>query len=137
MLFRSWNAQANAGFSEGEKTWLKVNENYPQINVESQESDEDSILNYYKKLIQLRKKTPALIYGDYTDLRPDCNKIWLYTRILGDDKILIMNNFTSEPQSCLLVFPVKNLTLLLSNMAVENEIKFALNPYESRVYEFN
>lgn len=132
-----WNSQANAGFSEGAKTWLKVNENYKQINVEAQELEENSVLNYYKKLIQLRKKTPALIYGDYADLRPNCNKIWLYTRILGEDKVLVMNNFTSEKQSFTLDFLVKNLTLLFSNMAVDDESVFILKPYESRVYVFS
>ena len=132
-----WSAEVNAGFSEGEKTWLKVNENYQTINVEAQESKGGSILNYYKKLIQLRKNTPALIYGNYTDLRPDCNKIWLYTRILGDEKVLIMNNFTNETQSFSLDFSVMNLTLLLSNIAVDDKIEFIVKPYESRIYMFN
>jgi oligo-1,6-glucosidase len=131
-----WNSGVNAGFSASEKTWLKVNENYQQINVQNQELEEDSILNYYKKLIQLRKKTPALIYGDYADLRPDCNKIWLYSRILEDEKVLIMNNFTNETQSFTLDFPINNLKILLSNMAIDDEVEFILKPYESRIYVF-
>ena len=67
-----------------------------------------------------------MIYGDYTDLRPDCHKIWLYSRILGNDKVLIMNNFTNETQSFTLDFLVKNLRILLSNMTVDGEVEFHL-----------
>ena len=132
-----WNSAQNAGFSMGEKTWLKVNDNYTKVNVEDQEKDENSILNYYKKMIQLRKNTPTLIYGDYQDLRPDCNKIWLYTRENEEEKILVMNNFTNRNQECEVDFLINSKELLSGNIEIKNDIsnqKFVLNPYESRVY---
>ena len=132
-----WNRGANAGFSEGEKMWLKVNENYKKVNVEAQENDENSILNYYKKMIQLRKNTPALIYGDYQDLRPDCNNIWLYSREYEEKKILVMNNFTDENQAFEADFLINTKELVLANIEVKNEIsnqRYELKPYESRVY---
>ncbi len=52
-----WNTQENAGFTTG-TPWLKVNDNYTEINVETQDTDPDSVLNYYRKLIALRK-SPA------------------------------------------------------------------------------
>ena len=49
-----WNTSSNAGFTTG-IPWLRLNDNYPDVNVASQEKDTDSVLNYYKKLIALRK----------------------------------------------------------------------------------
>ncbi len=132
-----WNSAQNAGFSTAEKTWLKVNQNYQKINVEAQEKDENSVLNYYKKMIQLRKNTPALIYGEYQDLRPDCNNIWLYTRTYEGEKILVMNNFTNQNQEFEIDFLINTKELLLANLENENDVfnqKFVLKPYESRVY---
>jgi oligo-1,6-glucosidase len=132
-----WNAESNAGFSDAEKTWLKTNDNYLSINALSQSLDGNSVLNFYKKLIQIRKQTPALIYGDYHDLRPRCNQIWLYLRTFEEKSYLIMNNFTNKKQS----FEVKQKfiqkELILANVPIENDEsnqRFILKPYESRVY---
>jgi oligo-1,6-glucosidase len=135
-----WNAESNAGFSDAEKTWLKINHNYFSVNALSQSLDENSVLNFYKKLIQIRKQTPALIYGDYLDLRPRCNRIWLYLRTFEENSYLIMNNFTNKKQS----FEVKQKfiqkELILANVPVENDDSnqvFVLKPYESRIYRID
>lgn len=132
-----WNSTPNAGFSEAEKTWLKLNERYKKVNVENQEKDENSILNYYKKMIQLRKNTPTLVYGEYQDLRPSCDKIWLYTRVCEGEKILIMNNFSNQNQEFEVDFLINKKELLLANIEVEKDLSnqgYKLKPYESRVY---
>src|SRR5699024_3426904 len=59
-----WNTETNSGFTTG-KPWMKVNPNYQEINVEAELNDADSILNYYKQLILLRRDHDALIYGNY------------------------------------------------------------------------
>ena len=56
-----WSARAHAGFTDGHQTWLKVNPNHATINAEDQLSDPDSVFHYYRQLLQIRKKTPALI----------------------------------------------------------------------------
>lgn len=135
-----WNTESNAGFSDAEKTWLKTNDNYLPINALNQSLEENSVLNFYKKLIQIRKQTPALIYGDYLDLRPRCNQIWLYLRTFDEESYLIMNNFTNKKQS----FEVKQKfiqkKLILANVPVENDESnqsFVLKPYESRIYRID
>ena len=59
-----WSAAENAGFSSAEP-WIKVNPNYEYINAESQLSDPDSVLSYYRRLIRLRKEHSVFIDGDY------------------------------------------------------------------------
>lgn len=134
-----WDSTKNAGFSESLFTWLKVNENYININVVNQENDADSVLNFYRKLLKIRKENKAIIYGEYNDLRSNCNNIWLYTRNTVDTKILVMNNFTNKIQSFKLVEKITNKILLISNLPVANDIdniNFTLNPYESRIYKY-
>ncbi|MFN3851794.1 MAG: glycoside hydrolase family 13 protein [Spirosomataceae bacterium] len=133
-----WNKTKFGGFTEGKKTWLKVNPNYKQVNVEQQEQDPDSVLNYYRALIILRKKTDALIYGEYIDLRPNCNRIWAYLRQMGKDKYLIINNFTDKEQEFNLTYLSSDLSFIFGNYAFkESKVhgkKYKLRPYESQIY---
>src|SRR5699024_2935804 len=62
-----WSAKKNAGFTDGETPWFKINPNYKTINVASQEKDKNSVLNYYRKLLKTRKENPVLIYGDFEE----------------------------------------------------------------------
>lgn len=132
-----WNSSKNAGFTEGIETWLMVNNNYQEVNVESQEKNSNSTLNYYKKLIILRKNTPALIYGNYVDLRPECDEIWLYERNFENEKYLIMNNFKDKIQSFEITKSFYTYIYLIGNYdePKENiETIINLKPYESRIY---
>ena len=132
-----WNNSKNAGFSNFNKTWLKVNDNYTEVNVANQELDNHSVLNFYKKLIALRKNTPALIYGSYIDLRPKCENIWLYERNFEQVKLLIMNNFTSQEQTFEIDEQYSKRELLIKNYTnteEESKTHFSLKPYESRIY---
>ena len=66
-----WSAEKNAGFSQAEP-WIEVQKNYKTINTEVEEKQSDSILNFYKKLIQLRKKLPVIANGTiYSDGKVD------------------------------------------------------------------
>lgn len=134
-----WNENKNAGFTTADKAWLKVNDNYPHVNVGDQVEQPHSILNYYKKMIQLRKKYAVFVYGDYLDLRPNCNQIWLYRRCFEGKNLLVMNNFTPITQDFQLDFKINNIVLLLTNLEevelLENQ-QFTLRPYESRIYLF-
>ena len=76
-----WNDTENAGFTVG-KPWLKVNENYREINVENALKDKDSIFYHYKKLIEIRRNNESIIYGDYELLDPEDKNIYAYTRKL-------------------------------------------------------
>lgn len=87
-----WSAAANAGFTSGEP-WLKVNPNYTAINAAAQETDEDSVLNHFRRIVKLRKENPVLIYGRYTLLDAENENVYAYTRELDDVNFLILLNF--------------------------------------------
>lgn len=112
-----WNTQKNAGFTTG-TPWLKVNDNYTEINVETQDTDPDSVLNYYRKLIALRK-SPAykevFAYGEFLPVYQNTSSVMAYYRKTENQRILITANFGKEAVSLTLEYPVKQI--LLSNMA--------------------
>ena len=89
-----WDDSDNAGFTTGQP-WLGVNSNYKQINYKEQKNDPGSVLNFYKKLITLRKQNNSLIYGDFIPFYAD-NRIILYQRKLGDEAYTIILNFSSN-----------------------------------------
>ena len=132
-----WRNAPNAGFTEGDKTWLKVNPNFKDINVENDAQNPDSILNFYKKMIQFRKNNLLLVYGDYKDIAPLDEKIYAYTRTLGDDKMLIVNNFSDSNINFEFEYPLSKNQILISNYTQINDNKdniLYLKPYESRIY---
>lgn len=112
-----WNAEKNAGFTTG-TPWLKVNDNYTEINMETQDTDPDSVLNYYRKLIALRK-SPAykevFAYGEFLPVYQNTSSVMAYYRKTENQRILITANFWKEAVSLTLEYPVKQI--LLSNMA--------------------
>ena len=88
-----WSAHVHAGFTDGHQTWLKVNPNHVTINAEDQLSDPDSVFHYYRQLLQIRKKTPALIYGTYRDLLPQHPQVWAYVRQHEGRSVWVFCNF--------------------------------------------
>lgn len=93
-----WDDSPNAGFTTG-KPWLKVNPNYVTVNVAEQEKREDSVLNYYKKLIALRKSPEyreVLTYGDFQPEFETEENILAYRRILNGKAVLVVANFGPE-----------------------------------------
>jgi oligo-1,6-glucosidase len=131
-----WNAALHAGFTAG-VPWIKVNPNYTTINAEQQEKDESSCLNYFRKMIKLRKQTPTLIYGKYTLLDKNNPKIYAYTRQLNDHKILVLLNFSKENVSANVDVKIDNAKKLISNyddMTSRKDV-ITLRPYEAVIYE--
>ena len=82
-----WDDSENAGFTTGEP-WIKVNPNYKEINAKSQLNDENSIFNYYKKLIKIRKSNPVVVHGKYKLILEENKEIFAYTRTLENEKII-------------------------------------------------
>ena len=133
-----WDASRNAGFTTG-TPWLKVNPNYPAINVTQALADNNSVFYYYQKLIRLRKEHPVFVYGAYDLILDDDEAIYAFTRTLETDRLLVILNFTQNaPVFALppnIAFAGKEL--LLNNYAVdanEDIRQFTLRPYEARVY---
>jgi alpha-glucosidase len=95
-----WNAEKNAGFSTASETWLAVNPNYKTVNVAAEERNPDSLLNYYKTLLRLRKQNSAFHGGRFILLDPNNNAVLSYLRKASDGTTaLIALNFTAEPQT--------------------------------------
>lgn len=92
-----WDNTKKADFTEG-KPWIKVNENHEKINVKEQLDDEDSVFNFYRRLINLRKENPVMVYGDYNDVSPSSDCIYAYTRTLDDIKWLVVLNMSNNAE---------------------------------------
>ncbi len=90
-----WDATAHAGFTTG-TPWLPANQNYPEINVAAEEKDPGSVLNYFKKMVQLRKDNPVLTYGDYRILQPEHPDVYAYTREWEGKKMLVVLSFSKN-----------------------------------------
>ena len=132
-----WSQAVNGGFTTG-TPWLAVNPNYQTINVEAQEEDPDSILNFYKEMIALRKSEDIFVYGTYDLVFEDHKDIYAYTRTLGEKRVLILCNLTNKQTSINLdEITVSTDQLLLSNIPVEEHEsiqELTLKPFESRIY---
>lgn len=128
-----WNATANAGFTTG-TPWLKVNPNYKTVNAEAEEKDSSSCLNYFRRVVKLRKDNLVLVYGKYTLLDKDNSQGYAYTRELDGKKILVMLNFSAKPATVNTGFDITNASLMIGNYATANNTT-ALRPYEAVVYE--
>ena len=121
-----WSDQENAGFSKN-KPWINVNPNYKDINVETEEKDYDSVLNFTRKMIKLRKENKALVYGSFEQIRTSSN-IFAYYRKLDDQKFMIIMNLTDKDQ--LYPFKIDN-TLISSNY---RKYSNRLRPYEANIF---
>lgn len=132
-----WTGGENAGFTSG-KPWLKLNPNFAQINVQAQQEDHGSVLNYYRQLIHLRKAHPVFVYGSYQLLLKENEQIYAYSRTQENEKVIVICNLSDKVANCELTgHLVKRENLLLSNyeVAAHDEITaFELKPYESRIY---
>ena len=128
-----WDTTEQAGFTTG-KPWMKVNPNYTEINAAEQVDCEDSIFNYYRKLIQLRKELPVLTDGKFTMLDMDHNQIFAYLRDNGEDKLLVVCNFYGNTVDYAVSERAEDLELLIGNYTEENMQTDVLRPYEARIY---
>ena len=90
-----WNDLENAGFSDAEP-WIKVNQNYKWLNAQAQITDENSIFNYYKKMISILKENEVVQFGDYQEYYEDSNEVYVYKREYDGKKLFVLSNFTAK-----------------------------------------
>ncbi len=128
-----WNNQENAGFTTG-TPWIKVNPNYVEINAEEEVKRADSVFSYYKKLIALRHQEEVIVYGHYELLLPESEELYVYTRELNEEKLLVICNFTDKEVSYAVPDEFVGKEILISNYE-EQEMKqeLSLKPYEAIV----
>lgn len=128
-----WDDSAQAGFTTG-TPWIAVNPNYTEINARAETADVNSVFHYYKKLITLRKENPVVVYGRYEALMEDSEELFVYTRELDDEKLLVVCNFCDHAAGFTIPTDFVGAPCLISN--VENEYDKAgmtLKPYEAFV----
>ena len=133
-----WSADKNAGFTTADKAWFdEINPNYTEINVEAAQKDENSILNYYRKLLKFRKEHDIVKYGDFELLKTD-KSIFAYVRTYENQKLLVINSFSEAelPFRAPNDFDMKSAELVLSNYDTCRVIHngFMTKPYETRTY---
>lgn len=126
-----WNDSAYAGFSEV-SPWFPVNPNYTEINVEQQEEDPNSILQFYKEMIQLKKSDDIYTYGEFNLIDAENPKVFAYTRTLGDKKVLIVGNLTDETAKLNASLNVHPSNIKLHNYDTEINLS-EIRPFEAFV----
>lgn len=136
-----WTAGKNAGFTDGEKPWFFINPNYTEVNVEAAEKDPDSLLNYYRKLLRLRKENPVIIYGDYKEHHKNSNRIYVYERNYEGTRLLVTANFSNKNVTFVAPkgFNLEEGRLLISSYpdAPFARNGYVLRPHEVRTYIFD
>lgn len=132
-----WSAGVNAGFNSGAEPWIKINENYEEINVSKQIDDPNSILNFYKKLFEIRKNSKyrdVLVYGEFDAFDEENPNTFIYTRTLNNIRVAVIANMTNVSQKVLLPFDFSNI--ILSNYSsILKDSDFELKPYEALLVE--
>ena len=132
-----WNTEKSAGFTKG-TPWIGVNPNYETINVETELNDENSILNFYKKMIKLRGDSEELLYGDYKLILEEDKEIYAYTRLIDSKGYLIICNLSKNVSEFKNKYILRSDNLVLGNYSIdchENITSLTLEPYECRVYK--
>ena len=111
-----WDSSANAGFTTG-TPWLPANHNYTEINLASQKDDPDSVYQYYRRLLALRKDpsyAETIVYGDLIPVFEDHDRVMAYYRKSADQTLLVIGNYKTQPQT--LTLPDGFKKVLLNNL---------------------
>lgn len=130
-----WSDEINGGFSKG-TPWIESIKNYKEINVKNQIDDEDSIFNYYRKLIALRKEHRVIALGKTIPLAENDENIYMFKRVLENEELLVVTNFYNVECSIELDFEIEGYECILSNngekVTLEKNLK--LQPYDALVF---
>ncbi len=134
-----WDASKNAGFTTG-TPWIKVSPNYKEINADRQEKDSNSVLNYFRKMVKLRKANKVLVYGKYKLLDKSNPSVYAYTREMDGKKMLVLLNFSATDATAEIGINSSRPRLLQNNYKnppadkkIQSTVR--LRPYEALVYQ--
>ncbi|MEY2894082.1 MAG: hypothetical protein RJA98_3990 [Pseudomonadota bacterium] len=128
-----WNGGAQGGFTSG-TPWIALNPNHTRVHAEEALADPDSVFHHYRRLIALRRQHPVIVHGRYELLLPEHPHLYAYTRTLGDERLLVLCNFSAEPQTLVLPadLPLGHAELLIGNHSDAGPAD-TLRPFEARV----
>ena len=126
-----WDASPHAGFTEG-TPWLPVTPNHGEVNAATALADPDSVFHHYRRLIALRHEREVVRHGRFALLLPDDERLFCYTRTLGEEVLLVVANWSSGPVALPASLPSRDgAELLLGSHASTAD---DLAGWESRVY---
>lgn len=128
-----WNSECNGGFSK-QKPWLQTNPSYKKINVASQISDPNSILNYYKAMIKLRKNNKVLVYGSFEILLPEDDSLFVYIRSMNDVRMMTVLNYSDHMEILPTAYYDGFNKVVISNCG-RTSFDGKLSPFEALVLE--
>lgn len=132
-----WNGRENGGFTTG-KPWMVVNPNYTEINAEKEQSDENSLLNFYKKVIHFKLGNEIAINGNYIEYLKKNKNLFVFERRLENKSLFVICNFKNKDIKFTLPEEInyKNCELKISNNKDAGKLESCvLKPYETRIYE--
>lgn len=136
-----WTNGSEAGFTTAKKSWLPINPNFTAINVENDLENPESIFHFYRRLLELRRNSDDLIYGDYFDIAPEHNEVFAYTRNGLDSTYLIVLNMSNNKVTFELGNEFMDYQVVLSNYSVaQGKIILEcldLKPWEASLYKSN
>ena len=128
-----WDDSPQAGFTDG-TPWIPVNPNYREINAKAETANPASVFHYYKKLIALRKQNPIMVYGKYELLLEESEELFVYTRTLEQEKLLVVCNFTDKETPFTIPGEFIGMPCLISNLENGYEKQdITVKPYEAFV----
>ena len=127
-----WDETPQGGFTSG-TSWMKVNPNTRYVNVEAQQSDSESVLNYFRRMVLLRRENPALVFGDYLPIETAIEKLFVYHRVLDKEKLLIVLNFSGEYLNFPHTLSLGKATKILCNY--HDWESTTLRPWEASIYK--
>ena len=128
-----WDSSPQAGFTTG-TPWMAVNPNYKEINAKAATADPDSVFHYYRKLIALRKKYPVIVYGKYEEMMADSEELFVYTRTLDGEKLLVVCSFCNQETAFTIPGEFAGASCLISNTEnMYDKTEVILRPYEAFV----
>jgi oligo-1,6-glucosidase len=127
-----WDASPNAGFTTG-TPWIAVNPNHASINAEAARADPDSVFHTYRRLIELRHTLPVVALGDFTMLLADDERVFAFTRRLGEAELLVVANVSAD-EATPEIPGWDGAEYLVGSWPGEPPPGLRLRPWEARVY---
>ena len=139
-----WDDSEQAGFTKG-TPWMAVNPNYTEINAAEQKNRPDSVLNFYKKMLKVRRENETVLRGSFELLMPEDKELFVYTRTLGGSKVLVACNYSGSERELTLPEPLRKMggCLMLENYEETKKKEFCsgealvLRPYEAAVWSLS
>lgn len=127
-----WDATRNGGFTTGEP-WMHVNPNFTEINMETSLKDPDSVFHCYRKLIELRKNHPIVVWGDFELVTGVPDQVFMYYRRYEGQTWLVTANFSGEPITLELLELGQAGKFIIGNYSRDEVVfkQLQLQPYEA------